>query len=257
MIATYINCITIIVGSLFGLLLHAKVRSDIREVIFISAGFIASLVGIKMALVTESYLVLLFSIGLGGAIGYLLDIEGRILRLGGVFERLTNRVGGRRRTLGADSEGAPAQVSDERNFALGFLNASVLFCAGAMSVVGSIQAGADGNYELILIKSVMDGFMAIMFTAAYGIGVIFSAVSVLIYQGFFTLAAKWLSPMIGDAGLTGLTSAGGVLVIMIGLNLLELRQLKTSNFLPALLLVPIFIALAPWAGGLLDAVMGV
>ena len=256
MIATYINCITIIVGSLFGLLLHAKVRKDIREVIFISAGFIASLVGIKMALVTESYLVLLFSIGLGGAIGYLLDIEGRILRLGGVFERITKRIGGGRRTAAAGASETIA-VSDERNFALGFLNASVLFCAGAMSVVGSIQAGADGNYELILIKSVMDGFMAIMFTAAYGIGVIFSAVSVLVYQGFFTLAAKWLSPVIGEAGLTGLTSAGGVLVIMIGINLLELRQLKTSNFLPALLLVPIFIALAPWAGGLLDTLIGV
>ncbi|MCK5156051.1 MAG: DUF554 domain-containing protein [Spirochaetales bacterium] len=243
MTATIINCLTVIIGSLIGLIFHARIKDSIKEVVFISAGFISLLVGFRMALGSQSYLIVLFSIGVGGVIGYLINIEGGILRLGSFFERVVKR--GRKDT----------SLTASKDFALGFLNASVLFCVGAMTIVGAIKAGAEGDYELILIKSVMDGFMAIMFTAAYGIGVIFSAVTILVYQGAFTLAGAWLAPHIGEAGLIELSAVGGVLVIMIGINLLNLREIKTSNFLPALLLVPLLTTVSPWVTEIFNSII--
>lgn len=247
MIATIINCVTVIIGSLIGLLFHTRIKDSIKQVVFISSGFISLLVGLSMALGTESFLIILFSIGIGGSIGYLLDIEGAILNLGSFFERLVK----------PKSKGGELEEHSSRNFALGYLNASVLFCVGAMTIVGAIQAGAEGDYELILIKSVMDGFMAVMFSAAYGLGVIFSAVTILIYQGGLTLAGAWLAPMIGSAGLVELSAVGGVLVVMIGFNLLNLREMKTSNFLPALVVVLLLSAVSPWVSSQFNTLLAI
>jgi uncharacterized protein len=235
MIATYINCLTVLIGSLLGLLFRKKIHDDLKSVIFASAGLISLLVGFSMALKTESYLIMLLSIALGGGIGYLLDIEQGFIRLGIFFERISSR------------RGPEVSVLDEsKNFAKGFLDASILFCAGAMTIVGAINAGTMQDYELILIKSVMDGFMAIMFAAAYGPGVLFSIVTILIYQGGITLAAGSLAPLLGEHGLNGLSAVGGVLVMMIGFNLLSIKEFKTANFLPALLFVLLFTAISPW-----------
>ena len=110
-----------------------------------------------------------------------------------------------------------------------------------MALVGSFRAGAEGNYDMILTKSVMDGFVSIVFTAAMGIGVAFSAVSVFVYQGILTLAAGWLKPLVSEALLKELTGVGGAMVMMIGINLLGIAKLKTANFLPALLLIVLFV----------------
>ncbi len=238
MIATIVNCIAVLIGSLIGLIFHARIKDGTKDVVFISAGLIAFLIGISLAIATESFIGVLLAVAFGGMIGEALNIEGRILKLGGFFERISTR----------KKPAAPAAAEEgkeTRNFALGFLNASVLFCVGAMTVVGAIQAGAEGNYELILIKSVMDGFMAIMFAAVYGIGVAFSIITILVYQGGLTLLAEQISPLIGAAGLNELSAIGGVLVVMIGINLLGLRTIKTGNFIPALLLVPLATWLIP------------
>lgn len=242
MIATVVNCITVLIGSLIGLFFHAKIKDDMKEVVFLSAGFISFLIGLSMAIATESFMGMLFAIAFGGMIGYWLDIEGGVLNLGGYFEKISLRM---KKTPVTPTE----EVEDERNFALGFLNASVLFCVGAMTIVGAIKAGAEGDFELILIKSMMDGFMAIMFTAAYGVGVAFSVITILVYQGGLTLLAKQLAPLIGDTGLVELSAVGGVLVMMIGFNLLNLRTIKTANFLPALLLIPLISWLQPLVSG--------
>ncbi len=241
MIATIINCITVLAGSLIGVLFHARIREGMKEVIFISAGIISLLIGISMALGTESIIGVLLAVAFGGMIGEVLGIEAAILKLGGFFERISGR-GRRAEAVPREDE---AEDEEKKNFALGFLNASVLFCVGAMTIVGAIQAGAEGNYELILIKSVMDGFMAIMFTAAYGIGVAFSIVTILVYQGGLTLLAGYIAPVIGAQGLTELSAVGGVLVIMIGFNLLGVKRIRTGNFIPALLLVPVVTWLMP------------
>jgi uncharacterized membrane protein YqgA involved in biofilm formation len=163
----------------------------------------------------------------GGMLGEWWNVEGGILRFGEFLKRRF------------------AKKESGKDFAGGFLNASVLFCVGAMTLVGAFKAGAEGNYDLILTKSVMDGFMAIMLTAAMGIGVAFSAITILVYQGGITLLAGVLQPLVNELLLGELTAVGGVLVIMIGFNLLRLSKLKTANYIPALLVTIGLITLEP------------
>ncbi len=231
MIAVLVNGLTVTVGSLIGLFLHKNLREDIKEVVFVSAGMVSVVIGMQMAFETKRILYVIISLFLGGIVGTLLDIEGWILSFGRFLERHFSR------------ENPDAQ--EERTFAKGFLNASVLFCVGAMTILGAFKAGAEHNYDLLLMKSVMDGFMAIMFSAAMGIGVMFSVITILLYEGGLTLAAAWLGPIIGTAGLAEISGLGGILVIMIGLNLLKLKEIKTANFLPGLVFVVLFVLAEP------------
>lgn len=182
----------------------------------VAAGVTTLSLGFGMALEAPSAIANLFALILGGFIGFALKLEDRILALG-------NKIGGQQ-------EGS--------DFGKGFLNASLLFCTGAMSIVGSINAGTSGDYELILIKSVMDGFMAIVFAASYGLGVFASSITIIVYQGFFTYAGGFLQPLLGETGIGALSSTGGLLLILLALNLLSIKDYKTGNFLPALLLAP-------------------
>ena len=228
MIATIINCITVFIGSIIGIFIRNYISKEFKHIVETAAGLITLLLGISMGLATESYVVLLFSIIIGGMIGYSLHIHEGIYNLGTRLERLT-----------LNKEG------DGDSFARGFLNASVLFCAGAMTILGSIQAGTTHNYELLLIKSFLDGSMSIIFAATYGIGVLFSIFVIFIVQGFFTVLGSVISPILGDAGITELGAVGGVMILMIGFNLLEIKKIKTANYLPGLILAPILINFIP------------
>jgi uncharacterized membrane protein YqgA involved in biofilm formation len=227
MIATLVNCATVIIGSLIGVILHRRINESFKRVVYVGAGMISLILGIKMGLVTTRIVFMALALILGGILGEWWNVEGGILRLG---EFLKRRFAGR---------------ETGKDFAGGFLNASVIFCVGAMTLVGAFKAGAEGNYDLILTKSVMDGFMAIMLTAAMGIGVAFSAITILVYQGGITLLAGVLQPLVNELLLGELTAVGGVLVIMIGLNLLGIVKLKTANYIPALLITIGLIALEP------------
>ena len=233
MIATIINCVTVFVGALIGILLHAKISEDFKETVFTSVGLFTLIIGISMALKAERVVYLALSLVLGGMLGNALDIEGKILAFGEFLKRRFARGG----------EG-------RHDFAYGFLNASVLFCVGAMTLVGAFKAGAEGDYTLILTKSVMDGFMAILLTAAMGIGVAFSIITILVYQGGLTLLAVVVKPLVTPLVLSELTGVGGALVMMIGLNLLHLKKIKTGNFIMALVVVLVFIAAEPYLPGL-------
>ncbi len=240
MFATYINCLSVIIGSLLGLVLKNRLKNSYKEVVFTSSGLITLVIGISMAMQTGSFLILIFSAVLGGFAGYALSIEDGMLRLGAWVESKVGKKGG-------DEQAA-------KNFALGFLNASLLFCSGAMTVVGSIQAGTTGDYQLLLVKSVMDGCMAIIFSAVYGPGVMASALVILVYQGFFTLAGGFISPILGESGINELSAVGGVLLMMIGLGLLDIRKSKTGNFLPAMLIAPALAILSPYVVALFSQV---
>lgn len=242
MFATYINCLTVILGSLLGLLVKNRLKDSYKQVVFTSSGLVTLVIGISMALQTGSFLILIFSTILGGFIGYALSIEDAVLSLGTWMESRLGR-------KGRDEEAA-------KNFALGFLNASLLFCSGAMTVVGSIQAGTTGDYQLLLVKSVMDGCMAIIFTAVYGPGVMASALVILVYQGFFTLAGGFISPILGESGINELSAVGGVLLMMIGFGLLDIRKSKTGNFLPAMVVAPLLAMIAPYLVALMANLVG-
>jgi uncharacterized membrane protein YqgA involved in biofilm formation len=145
-----------------------------------------------------------------------------------------------------DSVGEAVGSVSTHSFAQGFLVSSVLFCVGALAIIGSFQAGVEKNYELLLTKSVMDGFMAVLLTAAYGIGVGFSALPILVYQGALTLLAGVLSPFVSELMVSEISGVGGAMVVMIGLNLLELKTIKTADFLPGLVVVVGFVLADPF-----------
>jgi uncharacterized membrane protein YqgA involved in biofilm formation len=176
-----------------------------------------------MAITTSHVLAFALAIILGGLIGTALNIEDIILNWGKVLQK--------RFAISENSQG--------NNFAYGVINATIFFCGGAMTIIGSFKAGTEGNYDLILTKSVMDGFVAIIFTGAMGIGVGFSALSILIYQGLLTICGVWLQPYVSAGMLGELSAVGGSLIIMIGINLLGMKKIQTANFLPALVIIVI------------------
>lgn len=217
MTAIIINAIAVLCGTIIGLILKKNISSSFKNIVMLSSGVVTLVLGLQMAFEVPSAIAVLFSLLLGGFAGFALKIEDRIMALG-------NIIGG--------SEGGS-------DFGKGFLNASLLFCTGSMSIVGAIEAGTTGDYELILIKSIMDGFMAIVFAASYGKGVGASVITIIVYQGFFTLLGGWIEPVLGEAGIAAMSASGGFLLIFLALGLLGIKQIQTGNFLPALVLAPV------------------
>ncbi|GAB6276046.1 MAG: DUF554 domain-containing protein [Rectinema sp.] len=227
MIATVINVAAIILGSLIGLLIRKGIKDEYRKVVFTAAGMTSLTIGIQMVLKTTHILAFALALMIGGLVGTMLDIEGGIERLG---ERLKAR-------FASKSEGA---------FAAGFLNGSILFCTGAMAILGSFKAGTEGDYSLIFTKTVLDGFVSIIFASAMGIGVAFSALTVFVYQGALTVLSGYIKPYVSDLMLAELTATGGALIIMIALGLLEIKNFKTGNFLPAILVIVVLVLVMPF-----------
>ncbi len=242
MIGTIVNCLAILAGSAVGILFSRKITESLSDIVCSAAGVVTLVLGIKMAFESQSAIYLALSLISGGLLGAWWDIDGKILSLGAFLER---RFARKPATAGAVPGSARESGKGENRFAYAFLNASVLFCVGAMAIVGSFKAGTEGDYEMLFTKSVLDGFMAIVFAAAMGVGTAFSALSILVYQGLLTLASGFIKPWVSPRMIAELTGVGGALVIMIGINLLALRKLKTANYLPAILMIAIFVLLDP------------
>ena len=217
MIATLVNALAVLAGTAAGLLLRRSISPSFKTIVMSSSGIVTLVLGLQMAFEVPSPIAALFALLLGGFIGFAIGIEDRVLSLG--------------RRLGGQQGGG--------EFARGFLNASLLFCTGSMSIVGAIEAGTSGDYELILIKSIMDGFMAVVFAASYGKGVAASVVTILVYQGFFTLLGGWIEPLLGAEGIQAMSATGGFLLVFLALGLLDISHVQTGNFLPALVLAPV------------------
>ncbi len=190
-----------------------------RTIVFQGLGLCTMVIGMQMTFKTASPVMLIFSILLGGLCGEAIRLEER-------FMRLSDSLKGRLR-------------SDNPLFTEGLVNAAVLFCIGAMSFLGSFDEGLRGDRTLVYSKSVMDGFSAIALASAYGSGVPLAAVPLLLYQGLLVLFAGLIQPWIGPAALNEITALGGLMVIGIGLNLLNLTQIRLTNMLPALPMVAV------------------
>mgnify|MGYP005847605421 CR=1 FL=1 len=245
MIATIINAAAVLAGSCVGLLLGKLVTEEKQTVVMTGAGVVTVFIGVYMGLKTTAFVELVLALIVGGLAGSALHLEDRIEGLGNRIERAFtvkptsgNNADAENTTIEHTVSGAKP---DQKNslFAKGFLDASVLFCAGAMTILGAIEAGVNKNYTLLLTKSVLDGFMAIVFTSIYGLGVAFAALSILVYQGLLTALGIILEPLLNEQVLMGISGAGGCLVFMIGVNLLKLKKIKTADFLPALILMPL------------------
>ena len=231
MIAVFVNCIAIIIGSLIGIIFSKRISDNLSRVVQTGSGVVTMVIGIEMALAYENIIFLAMAIIAGGILGSWMDIDGKILLLGDALGKLVLR---KKHSQGQQDQGSS-------NFAYGFLNASVLFCVGAMAILGSIKAGIDGDYTIIFTKSVLDGFMAIVFAAALGIGTAFSALTVLVYQSALTLLSGLVAAYTNDVLLAELGATGGILIIMISVNLMGLAKIKTANYLPALVLSVVFV----------------
>lgn len=222
MIATVVNCVTVIIGTLIGLLFAQKVTDELSDIISVAAGVVSLVIGLQMAFEVGNIVFFALALILGGLVGTWLDIDGKILKLGDI---LSNKFA----------------KNKKGNFAQAFLNASVLFCVGAMAIVGSFKAGTEGDYSILYTKSILDGFMAIAFTAAMGFGTGFSVITIFIYQGALTLLSVFIKDIVSEQMIQELSSCGGALIIMIAINLLNLRKIKTANYLPSLLFIVIFV----------------
>lgn len=230
MTGTLINVATVLAGSTAGTLLGARLPGRIRETVMHGVGLMTVFIGLSMALKTQHPLVLLGSIVLGGIVGELVGIDEGLKALGDRLEgRLAGLFGGKSARAG--------------NFSRGFVTASLIFCVGPMTVLGSIQDGLTGDYSLLAIKAMLDGFTSLALAATFGIGVGFAAVTVLVYQGALTLGAAWARALLTDPMVTELSAAGGLIILGIGLVILELRPIRVANLLPALVFAPVLVAL--------------
>jgi len=212
---TLVNTATVIVGSGIGLWVGHRLPENIKRIVLQAMGLVTILLGIQMALKTESVLILIGSLVLGGITGELLKIEEALEKVG---EYLRKRV-----------------KSESGNFVLGFVSASLLFCVGPMTIVGSLEDGMSGKADLLYIKSVLDGFASLILSSSLGIGVLFSFLTVLFFQGSLTLLGGQLQFLLRENIINEMSAAGGLLIVGIGLQLLEIKKIKVANLLPTLL----------------------
>jgi len=214
MFGTIVNTVAIIAGSLIGLLFKGSIPEKYSQTIMHGIGLAVILIGLKTALKTDDILLIIISLAIGSAIGELLRIEDRLERLGKWLGRLVS--------------------GDKEGIANGFVTASLIYCVGAMAIVGSLESGLSGNHQTLFAKSLLDGIGSILFASTLGLGVIFSAVSVFVYQGTITLAASVLKQFLIPGVIVQMSAVGGLLILAIGINLLEIKKLKIGNMLPAI-----------------------
>jgi uncharacterized membrane protein YqgA involved in biofilm formation len=224
-IGTIINTATVVAGSLIGLVLKHRYPAKLKSVFFQAIGLATIVIGVKMALDVKNVLTLIFSLLAGGVVG---ELAGLDAKLDGAAEKLKAVL---KRADGGFSEG--------------LVTAFLLFCMGSMTIVGCIDEGVRGDRTILITKSIMDGFTSIAFASTFGIGVLFSAIPLLIFQGSVTLLAsvsqRFFTPLI----VAQLTAVGGTMIIGLGLGLLEIKKIKVINFLPALVIVVILTVLFP------------
>ena len=220
-IGTFINMTTVALGSIIGLLIQQVIPGNIETIIFQAIGLATLVIGIMMALkVSEGYmLIFVFSLIIGGILGELLGVEQALLGMGEGIKKIFNFGG--------------------EKFAEGLITAFILFCIGSMTIVGAIEEGIQGKRELLLIKSTLDGITSVAFAATYGIGVLFSIIPMLIFQGGITLIAARSQHFFSEIMINQLSAVGGTLIIGIGINILRLGEVNIANLLPGLLVVAV------------------
>jgi len=222
---TIVNVIAVILGSSIGLILKKGIPQRFSDSIMKAVALCVIYIGIDGCLKGENTLITIISMVAGVLLGEFLRLDDGINSLG---KKLEDKV-----SKGKNSDG---------NIARGFVTASLLFCVGAMTIVGSLESGISGNHEILFSKSLLDFISSIIFGASLGIGVMFSAVFVLLYQGAITLLAQFIGPYLGDAVIAEMTCVGSLLIIALGLNMLGLTKLKVMNYIPAVFL-PIILCL--------------
>jgi uncharacterized membrane protein YqgA involved in biofilm formation len=223
MLGTYVNVIAVIIGSIIGVLLHQRFPENLKKIGFQAIGLCVLFLGISMALKTENFLILIFSMLIGAISGELMHLDRRIDQFG---EFLKARIG-----------------STNDQFSEGFVTAFLIFCIGAMTIVGSIEDGLNNDPSILFAKSLMDGCASIALASTFGIGVLFSAIPLFIFQGGITLLAASSKAFFTEVLITELSAVGGVILMGLSIQLLDLKEIKVVNLLPALIVVIVLVRL--------------
>ena len=223
MLGTIVNTIAVIIGAVIGMFLKKGIPQRLSDTMMKGLGLCTFFLGISGSLDGQNSLILIISIVVGALIGEGIDLDAKLNQLGNWLE---NRF--------KSKDGSKVSVAE------GFVSASLLFCVGAMTIVGSLQSGLQGNHEMLFNKSMLDFVAAIIFASTMGVGVMLSAAFVFVYQGAITLLAQWVAPVLSDVVIAEMNCAGSVIIIGIALNLLEITKLKVMNYVPAIF-IPIIL----------------
>ena len=222
MIGVLVNTATVIIGSLIGLLCKKGIPKKYTDAVMIGIGLCTIYIGISGTLKGKNTLILIISIVIGSIIGTGLDIDKQLNVLG-------ECIGRRLKKISANSD----------SVAEGFVTGCLLFCMGAMTIVGSLNSGLTGNNDMLFTKSLLDLISAAMLSVSLGIGVLFSAGFVFVFQGSIVLLAHFLQPILTEAAIGEITCAGSLMIIALGLNIIGITKIKVANYLPAIIIVPI------------------
>jgi len=219
-LGTIANVVAIVIGGIAGTLIKGGLPSKIAATVIKGLALTVFLVGVTNALKVNNLLLVMLSMAIGGIVGESLDVDQRLKNLGDAVERRFKGRGGK--------------ISD------GFVTGTLLYCVGAMAIVGSLESGLSGNHQILYAKSVLDGIVSLIFASTLGIGIVLSAFSVLLYQGSITLAASSLQPLLSETIKADTSAIGGLLIIGMSFNMLEMNNIKVANLLPAIFIPVIY-----------------
>lgn len=217
MVGTIVNVLAICAGAIIGVTLKKGIKPAVKKTVMQAIGLSVLLVGLQMSLQSNQIILVVVSLALGGICGELLKIEDNLHRLGLWLQNLVGKKSG--------------------DIASAFITTSLIYCVGAMAIVGAIEDGLTGNPNTLFTKAILDGVSAIFFASTMGIGVIFSCIPVLIYQGIITLTASFLKDILNPFVINQLTATGGLLIVGIAINILELKKINIGNLLPAIIII--------------------
>lgn len=227
MLGTIVNALAVIGGCIIGLIVKEKLTEKMSNTIMSGLALCVLYIGISGALKGQDTLIIIICIAVGALVGEIIDIDKRLNDLGNFIENKINL-----KKKNKDSE--KISISE------GFVTSSLLFCVGAMAVVGSLESGLQGNHSTLFAKSILDGVSSIIFASSLGIGVMLSSVAILVYQGSITLLAGCLSSVLTDTVIGNMSAIGSVLIMGLGTNMIGASKIKVANLLPAIFL-PIII----------------
>lgn len=234
MLGVLVNTVAVLVGGLVGLLVNKGLPKRFSTAIMTGLGLCTTYIGITGALNGENTIVLVVSIVLGAAVGTALKIDERLNSLGELIEKRFSH-----------ASDASVECGSKPSIAQGFVSASLLFCVGAMAIIGSLDSGLNGDHTVLFTKSILDFVAAAMLAVSLGIGVLFSAASVLVYQGLLVLLAQLLRPILENPSMRAeITCVGSVIIIGLGLNIIGVTKIKVANYLPSIIFAPVVCAVA-------------
>lgn len=226
MTGTFLNIVTVLIGGSLGLIFGARIPDKLKETVIAGMGLFTAAMGIQMFLDTENPLIVLGALLIGTLLGEWWRIEDGLQNLGKYLEQRFSK---------EDDDGS-------NKFVRGFLTASLLFCVGPMTILGSIQDGLTGDYNLLAVKSVLDGFASLAFASTLGVGVMFSTIVILVYQGGISLLAAQLNAVVTPSMMNELTATGGVILVGLAISsLLEIKRIRVGNMLPGLAVAPLIV----------------